>query len=292
MDATDTREVPTPWATLRRRFPGPILLRALRDGLSIGGVLLLYMTMRNDGPGNDFFAYWAVDPANPYAVREGFGAFHYAPPLVWLVGPLKLIGWPTAYWLWFGFLMLVLVWLARGWALAWLMFPPVPAELFHGNVHLLIAAALVLSLRYPAAYVFLVLSKVAPGVTAIWWAIRGEWRSLGVALGAAGLLIAVSILLAPSQWIAWVSHISVVPDQATNLLAVPLLVRLPLAAGLVAIAAWRNQPWLLAPAVVAALPLLWFHGLAVLVAITPLWRMAGRGEQAKLTTSPPADSHR
>ena len=126
----------------------PALIRALRDGLSIAGVFVLITFFWAGGsPGYDFYAYWSVDPADPYAVKEGFGAFHYAPPLVWLAGPLKLVPWPLAYWLWFGILFAVLVWLGRDWALAWLAFPPVASELYHGNIHLLIAAALVLSLR-------------------------------------------------------------------------------------------------------------------------------------------------
>jgi hypothetical protein len=241
--------------------------------------------MRGDGQGFDFYAYWSVNPADPYAVREGFGAYHYAPPLLWLAGPLKLLPWPTAYWIWFGILLLVLVWLARDWALAWLAFPPVTSELYHGNIHLLIAAALVLSLRYPAVYPFLVLTKVAPGVTALWWVVRREWRSVAIALGTAALLVAASFITAPASWIAWVTHVSVVPDQATNLLAVPLLVRLPVAVALVVAAARLDRPWLLAPAVVAALPLLWFHGLAALVAITPLWRMR-RPSRAPVVVEP------
>ena len=110
----------------------PALVRAARDGLSIAGVLLLITFFRVGGsPGYDFYAYWSVDPSDPYAVKEGFGAFHYAPPLVWLVGPLKVLPWPLAYWLWFAVLFAVLVWLARDWSLAWLAFPPVSSELYH-----------------------------------------------------------------------------------------------------------------------------------------------------------------
>ena len=88
-----------------------MVIRAIRDGLSIAGVLLLAVTFVVGGsPGYDFYAYWSVDPADPYAVKEGFGAFHYA-PLVWLAGPLKLVPWPLAYWIWFAILFSVLVWL-------------------------------------------------------------------------------------------------------------------------------------------------------------------------------------
>jgi hypothetical protein len=258
---------------LRTRFTGPHAVRAIRDGLSIGGVLFLILTMLSEGAGYDFFAYWSVNPADPYAVKEGFGAFHYAPPLVWLVGPLKLVPWPAAYWLWFAFLCVVLVWLARDWALAWLAFPPVVLELYHGNIHLLLAAALVLSLSHPAAYLFLALSKVTPGVTALWYVVRREWRNLAIALGAATLVVAVAFALAPDPWLAWLTHLSSESNHAPNLIPIPLAARLPFAAFLVIVAARRDRPWLLAPAVVLALPLLWIHGLAVLVAVTPILRM-------------------
>jgi hypothetical protein len=254
-----------------------VIVRAVRDGLSIAGVLLLILTMRGGGQGYDFFAYWSVNPADPYAVKEGFGAYHYAPPLVWLVGPLKLLPWPAAYWVWFAVLCVVLVWLARDWALAWLAFPPVVSELYHGNIHLLLGAAVVLSMRVPAAYAFLGLSKVSPGVVALWWAVRREWRPLVIALGTTLAVVVVSVIVTPALWIEYLTHISSEANHAPNLIPIPLLARLPLAIALVAYAAVRGRPWLLAPAVVLALPLLWFHGLAVLVAITPLRRVGVPG---------------
>jgi hypothetical protein len=251
----------------------PVLTRAVRDGLSIAGVLLLLVTFIVGGsPGFDFYAYWSVDPADPYAVKEGFGAFHYAPPLVWLAGPLKLVPWPLAYWLWFAFLFFVLVWLARKWSLAWLAFPPVVSELYHGNIHLLIAASLVLSLRWPVAYAFLVLTKVTPGVTALWWLVRREWRNLAVGLASAGVVVAISFALAPSMWADWLEHISSESNQAFNLLPVPLLVRLPFAAAVAITAGLTSRAWLLPIAATLALPLHWVHGLAILVATTPLRR--------------------
>lgn len=268
--------IPTPRLVGGRPLEVATVLRATRDALSIVGVLLLVMTMRNDGPGYDFYAYWNVSPADPYAIKEGFGAYHYAPPLVWLVGPLKLLPWPLAYWLWFGVLLLVLVWLARDWALAWLAFPPVVAELYHGNIHLLIAAALVLSLRRPVAYLFLALSKVSPGVTALWYVVRREWRNLAIAVGASAVVVGIAFVIAPDPWIAWLGHISSEANRAPNLIAIPLAVRLPIAAVLVAYAARSDRPWILAPAVALSLPLLWIHGLAVLVAITPLVRASRR----------------
>jgi hypothetical protein len=266
----------------------PVLVRAVRDGLSIGGVLLLIVALRTGGlPGYDFYAYWSVDPAHPYVVAEGFGNFHYPPPMVWIAGPLKLLPWPAAYWVWFAILFAVLVWLARDWALAWLAFPPVSSELYHGNIHLLIAAALVLSMRWPAAWAFIALSKVTPGVTALWWVVRREWRALAIALGTTAAIAAVSFAVASDQWRTWLTHIGAETNDASILITVPLAIRLPVAAALVIVAARIDRPWLLAPAATLALPLLWLHGFAVLVAITPLWRMQARRreEAVRLATA-------
>jgi hypothetical protein len=266
--------IPRPSVLRGRPLESATVLRATRDALSIAGVLLLIITFRTGGPGFDFYAYWAVDPADPYTVIEGYGAFHYTPPLVWFAAPFRLVSWPLAYWIYFAILMLVLVWLARDWALAWLALPPVASELYHGNIHLLIAAGLVLSLRYPVAYWFLALSKVSPGITAIWYLARREWRSFAIAVGGAAIIAAIAFALAPDLWFAWLRHLSNYSTQAQNLIAIPLAVRLPIAALLVLVAARTDRPWLLAPAVVLSLPLLWVHGLAVFVAITPLVRMS------------------
>jgi hypothetical protein len=259
------------------------VLRATRDALSIAGVLLLIMTMRIGGYGFDFYAYWAVDPADPYALTGGLGTFHYIPPMIWLAAPLKLIPWPLAFWMWFGLLLLVLVWLARDWALAWLAFPPVVAELYHGNIHLLIAAALVLSLRFPVAYLFVSLTKVTTGLLGLWYVTRREWRNLAVAVGGTVIVAVVSFVLAPNQWVAWFGQISSEVNTAPNMIPIPLVVRLAVAALLIVYAARTGRTWILAPAVALSLPLLWFHGLAILVAITPLLR-ASRAQRAAIAS--------
>ncbi|MBA2372653.1 MAG: DUF2029 domain-containing protein [Chloroflexi bacterium] len=254
------------------RIDPQVARRAIRDGLSVVGLGMVWLIYQSPGPGYDFFAYWSVDPADPYAVREGFGAFHYTPPFVWLAGPLRVIPWPFAYWVWAAILVAVLVWLARDWALAWLAFPPVASELYHGNIHLLIAAFLVTSLRRPAVYLFLPLSKVTPGVSALWFLARREWRSLAIALGATAVVVLISGVIAPGAWLSWLAHISSDATRAPNLIPIPVVVRLPFAAAIVLLAARWDRPWLLAPALVLSLPLLWVHGFAILVALTPLVR--------------------
>ena len=52
-------------------------------------------------------------------------------------------------------------------SLVLLAFPPLALELFHGNVHLFMAVAIVVGFRFPAAWAFVTLTKVSPGVGAL-----------------------------------------------------------------------------------------------------------------------------
>ena len=92
------------------------------------------------------------------------------------------------------------VWLGGRWALAWLVFLPVLIELYHGNIHLLLAAAIVLGFRHPWTWSFVLLTKVTPGVGLAWFAVRREWRALAIALGVTGAIVAVSWLTDPTSW--------------------------------------------------------------------------------------------
>ena len=78
------------------------------------------------------------------------------------------------------------------------MFVPVLFEFYLGNVHLLLALAIVLGFRWPAAWAFVLLTKITPGIGLLWFAVRREWRSLAIALGAtAGRSSLAGLLVAP-----------------------------------------------------------------------------------------------
>ena len=102
--------------------------------------------------------------------------------------------------MWFALLIGNVIWLGgRGVRVLWILaFPPVALELYHGNIHLWIAAAIALGFRYPWTWGFVLLTKVTPGVGLLWFAVRREWRALGIALGVTGAIVAVSLLLAAS----------------------------------------------------------------------------------------------
>ena len=69
-----------------------------------------------------------------------------------------------------------------------------------GNVQPLLAAAVVIGFRWPAAWAFVILTKIAPGIGLLWFAFRREWRNLGIALAATAIIAAVSFVFAPQQW--------------------------------------------------------------------------------------------
>lgn len=272
-----------------RRGLGPVdwsfVRRAILPALSLGGVIVFAQAFSVPGPGFDFFAYWSVDPAHPYTTFEGFGAFRYAPPLVWIAGPLKLLPFGVAYWFWFAGMFAILIALTRRWALAWLMFPPVTSELFHGNVHLLLAGALVWGFRWPALWALLPLAKVTTGLPLLWAALRLDRRLVVVGGVFAVIGIATEIVL-PGAWSAWIARL-LEPSEARLVdgggaqLAAPLLPRLVVAVAIVVWAAAKGRRWPLAVVLVLSLPQLWFHGISMLVAIPALVR-----QEAALRGSP------
>src|SRR5436305_1705444 len=105
---------------------------------------------------------------------------------------------------WTALLAAVALWLARPWPVALLVLAlPVSQEVMIGNIHLLLAAAIVLGFRWPATWAFVLLTKVTPGVGLLWFLVRREWRSLAIALAMAVGIAGVSYVLAPSPWADW-----------------------------------------------------------------------------------------
>ena len=102
-------------------------------------------------------------------------------------------------------LIVALAWTAGRLSLPLLLLQPVVASIALGNIEILMAAAIVAGFRYPATWSFILLSKVTPGVGLVWFAVRREWRSLGIALGVTAIIVAVSFVLAPQLWADWLA---------------------------------------------------------------------------------------
>jgi hypothetical protein len=140
-----------------------------------------------------------------------------------------------------------------------------------GNIHLLLAAAIVIGFRYPVTWSFVLLTKVTPGVGLLWFAVRREWRSLAIALGTTVAIVAVGLLLAPDSWTAWFASLAGTADATgSNHLPIPLVVRLPIAALLVVWGARGDHRWTVIAAATIGLPTLWTHGFALLLGAIPL----------------------
>lgn len=286
-----------PW----KRLPAPVR-RAVVDGAIVAGLLFaayLFLVVAPSSRtfGFDAYAYWAVDPRRPYAETAGaLGAFTYSPVMALAFAPAGLLPWWQFLWLWTAVLVATAAWLGgrplRA-VVAVFAFPAVALELYHGNVHLLIAAAIALGFRWPATWAFIVLTKVTPGVGLAWFLVRREWRALAVALAVTAVLAGISFIANPEAWRSWLADSLGATAAGAPLnqfaLPVPLWIRVPAALALVAWGGVTDRRWTVPVAATLALPVLWPSGLAVLAALwpvsqrrpqlepgTPWWALRGR----------------
>lgn len=248
--------------------------RPVRDGLIIVGLgrAAYYFFVQGIQPwtfiGVDARAYWQVDLAHPY-VGSGVGdisTYLYSPAFAQLTAPLSTLPFPVFDGLWTVLLLVVCVWLVRPWPWAALMlFLPISYELFVGNVHFLIAAAIVVGFRAPVTWAFPILTKVTPGLGLLWFAARREWRALALAVGGTAAISAVSFVLAPSAWSDWTAFLLASPGRSE--LLVP---RTIISALLVAFGAVTGRRWLVPVAVWFALPVVWINSWVILLAVIRL----------------------
>jgi hypothetical protein len=259
-----------------------VRLRAIRDGLLTSGLLatafvLVVIPASGRSLGYDAFAYWSIDPATLYEKtltgQYALGGFRYAPPIGLLFATFHALPWWLFLWIWIALMVAVLVFLGGRWSLALLAMPPLALELEQGNVHLLIAAAIVLGFRWPWTWSFVLLTKVTPGIGLLWFAARREWRSLAIALGFTALVSAAAYLLAPALWGQWFHALLVTSGQTQDYSVPPSLpFRLPIAIMLVLWGARTDRPWTVGVAAMLALPIIWVHGLVVAFAAIPFLR--------------------
>jgi hypothetical protein len=257
-------------ARLRARI-GPRYLRTLDLGLRAGFVVALVLfAVYRPVEAVDAHAYWAVDLANPYSRPVAtLDAFTYPPPAVigfWILGHLP---WPVFQALWTILIGVALLWLAGPWSIVFLALPVVSSDLYLGNIHILLAAAIVGAFRRPGLWAFVLLTKPTSGVGLLWFLVRREWRDLGIAIGVAGAVVLASALLQPGLWPAWIDYVlrtGVAPDVGTAAwVPIPLLARLPAAVLIVVWGARTNRAWTVPIASMLALPVLWMVGLSMIV---------------------------
>lgn len=233
--------------------------------------------------GYDAHAYWTASALDdPYAstIAGGFGGeggfyeYKYPPPLAQLLALAHWIPWPVFYGIWTAVLLAALALQAGRLLLVALFFPPVLGELWMGNVNLLVGLAIVLGFRWPAAWAFVILTKITPGVGLLWFAVRREWRALGIAVAATATISAVSLVLAPELWHDFAAALRTQGDvsmtAAGQAIPLPLAFRIAVASALVAWGAVAGHRWVVPVAAIIASPFTWWNVLAMAVAVIPL----------------------
>ena len=227
------------------------------------------------GIGGDAHAYWAADLAHPYphSTVNTLDAYLYSPAFLQAIAPLRLL--PFA---WFFAVVTIAeaataIWLAGPVVAAIALIPtplsPVFTDMWFGNISVLVAGAVALGIRRPAAWSFVLLTKVTPAVGILWFVGRRDWRALLLVAIATMAIVAISIGLGGIQpWIDWVANLKAnaalpAPDRAIHL--PPLPIRVVLAAAIALIAGWRRWPAALPVVVILSMPVFWFGSLSLLL---------------------------
>ena len=267
-----------------RFAPGSLADRAWRNRFEIVGFALAFAIWlaivvfsspwgRLWGTGQDAYCYWFPSLADPYARSDWTDpiAYVYSPAFLQLLSPIRALPWQAYMAVWTAILMgAVFVLTGRKWFAVGVVLGLM--ELAGGNIHLLLAAAIVLGFRWPATWAIVLLTKITPGIGLLRFVVRREWRQLFIALGATALIVAVSFVTLPDAWVQWVGVLSRVAGRDGTWAAVPIpfLVRLPFAVALVVWGARANRRWTVPVAGMLALPALWYGGLAMLLAVIAL----------------------
>jgi hypothetical protein len=228
----------------------------------------------------DSHAYWvALRSPMPYeGVAVGaIGSYLYPPPFIQALRPLGLLPWPVFAFGWFALLAGACISLVRrvperlGWLTPLLLYVG-GADVFAGNINVLLAFGIVLALEHPIIWAAPILTKVTPGIGALWHLFRGEWRALAIAAVTTAGLFGLSLLLGRDLWLAWIDRILLSQPMGgyPASLPIPLWARLPAAAAVVWWGARSGRPSLVPLACFLALPVVWFNGYALILACAVL----------------------
>ena len=213
------------WARTRQATLTFRLVHYAWWGLSLGlGVAAWRLGAAARPAIDDAHAYWAASLADPYRVTAMFApdAYHYGPPFLWLISPLKVLPYDLFREVWAGLILLALLWLVgRDLFLPALFLAPFAADYLEGNIHTLMAVAIVLSLRWPMLWVFRSSPRLRAGSGCWWFVFRREWRNLALAVGGCAVVFGVSFVFVPDQWLSWFGYLAELARRPTGFVAVP-----------------------------------------------------------------------
>jgi hypothetical protein len=243
-------------------------------GLVVLG-LIVFGVIPYDLHPNDSHAYWVVDVTDPYrdARLGAMDAFLYSPAAAQVLAPFTHLPFDV-FRILLGAASLAALSLAG--AAYTILVPGVIEDLVRGNIHVLLAAAIIAGFRWPGLWSAMLLTKVTPGVGVLWFAIRREWRALAQVALVTAVVVAVSVLLGGVKlWEEWIRLLATSAESPRTyaylgIAPPPLIWRMPIAVVVVAWGALTNRRWTVPIAAFLALPVIWPSGFALLAAIPPL----------------------
>jgi hypothetical protein len=225
--------------------------------------------------------YDALRSADPYAgaaVGE-IGSFLYPPPFLQLLAPFGQLPWPVFLFAWTALLTGAMVAMLRRVPEGYRTMLPLlillaGADIWAGNINLLLAYGAVMALTWPAVWAGLALTKVTPAVGALWHGFQGRWPEFGLAAAVTIVGAGASFVADPALWGDWLAIVlGPGPGEVyATAVPIPLFLRLPAAVALLWWAARTDRPWLVPLACLVALPVIWFNGLSMLLGCAALLR--------------------
>jgi hypothetical protein len=255
--------------------------RIVRDGLVLLGIIAAatywVILTQTHGLPVDAHAYWVADQNDLYAAARAGQTddrFLYSPAFAQALVWAPVLPFDVFVAIWRAILLVALVYLAGPFTVFVLFAPPVASEINAGNIQILLALAVVAGFRNPAAWAFVLLTKLTPGVGLLWFALRRQWRQLGVALAVTGVIAAISLVINIKAWADFTELLSGGPSDPVSPYYLPFLPRFLVAVAIIAIAAWRGWKWPVVLAATLALPIYFFISSSMLVGILPYVREA------------------
>lgn len=204
--------------------------------------------------GVDAHAYWltAHRPSLYGAPPGSRDAYLYSPVFALVISPLAHLPWAVFLAVWMLAELAVFGWLLAPVGVRWgapLMMLCL-IEVNVGNVYSFFALVAVVGLSRPAAWAFPLLTKITPGLGPVWFAASRQWRACAISLGSTAAIAAVSIAVAPGQWAQWLHFLGANAGGGQWLFPV----RVGGAVALTVVGAVKGKPWVLAPAMLLANP--------------------------------------
>ena len=237
----------------------------------------------------DAAVYWhALADPRPYAESQVgiLGSYLYSPAFLALLAPASILGWHAFLFLWTAVLALAGLWLldraaSRIGRVPWLVAAAFAiSDLWAGNVHLLLAVAVVLALDGASGWAVSLLTKVTPAVGLAWHVVRREWAALAGAIVTLGAVVALSALVDGPLWLGWLDMLMNQQQPVGFALPIPLPPRVAAALLLVAWAAAGRRPWIVPLACWLALPAIWPTSVAMLLGSAALVEERAPGTEA------------